>query len=120
MPTRPPKACLEPGCPALSYDGNARCPEHRRKQDRIWTQQIRDDPIAATMRTLYRSRRWQAVRRTVLRAQPWCAHEGCTELAVDVHHTTPLRRILEQYGDPYDLDVLTGLCKSHHARETDR
>ena len=57
--------------------------------------------------------RWRKLRLMVLRSQPVCAVEGCTQAAVDVDHIIPKRD-----GGLDDLDNLQGLCKSHHSQKT--
>ncbi len=102
MPLQPPRYCATPGCPTLTHAGH--CPEHQeaarsRNQER---------------NNLYSSKRWRMLRRQVLTAQPWCAVLGCTELARDVDHITPLA----QGGSPWDKTNLQGLCKPHHSQKT--
>lgn len=100
MPTR---LCAEPKCgnPA-TYRG--RCPDHARTNDHA---------IHRAGRTIYRTRRWQLLRRRVLFEQPICA--GCDDaLTVDVHHKVDLA----DGGAPYARSNVVGLCKACHGRIT--
>jgi 5-methylcytosine-specific restriction endonuclease McrA len=56
------------------------------------------------------------VRRTVLRAQPFCAEPGCHEPAAEVDHIVALA----DGGDPWSTANLQGLCHRHHAAKTGR
>jgi len=95
-------------CAELVPKGTGRCRKHRAANDRRYVR-IGDD--------VYRSKRWQGVRRTVLRDNPWCAWpDGCKELAVDVDHAIPVG----ETDDPYDVANLRGLCKHHHGVVTMR
>jgi 5-methylcytosine-specific restriction endonuclease McrA len=111
MPRRAPSPCPTPGCPAL-VDRAGPCPACRNAR----RQSYRTSPDARARRKVYDSRRWAGVRRTVLRAQPYCAEPDCPELATEVDHVTALR----DDGDPFDLANLQALCHRHHAAKTAR
>lgn len=102
MPTR---LCSEPRCPhPATYRG--RCPNHARTNDRA---------INRAGHSIYRTRRWQLLRRRVLYEQPICA--GCdNELAVDVDHIIAI----EDGGAPWARNNLQGLCVPCHSRKTRR
>lgn len=106
MPSRPPRPCGWPGCPALTP--TAYCREHTKTTDRKWRDRGR--------KQIYNSPRWRGLRRTVLKEQPWCNVPGCTNPTTDVDHITPLR----DNGDPYNRNNLQGLCKKHHSEKTQR
>lgn len=101
----PSKVCLEPGCPELaSYRG--RCAGHARDRER---RTHKHKPV-------YNSKRWKLLRRRVLFEQPLCATEGCDEIATDVDHIVAI----EDGGDPWARDNLTGYCHPCHSRKTNR
>lgn len=100
MPTR---LCSEPRCPHPATT-RGRCATHARTTDR---------QINRAGHAIYRTRRWQLLRRRVLFEQPLCP---CGAIAVDVDHI----RSLEQGGKPYERANLMGLCKACHGRKTKR
>ena len=71
------KVCLEPGCPN-HVTRHGRCAGHASAQARRRAR--------ARGPRIYDTRRWQLTRRRVLFDRPLCEHDGCDELAVDVHH----------------------------------
>src|SRR5581483_6028673 len=77
-----------------------------------------DDPI----RALYRTTRWQATRRTVLRRDILCQAEGGCPKAATVadHHPLSARQIVARFGTDafYDPERSRGLCVSHHNSKT--
>lgn len=75
---------------------------------------------ARTRKGIYNSRRWRGLRRTVLRARPWCEATDCHNLATDLDHIVPLRVILANGADPFDLANVQPLCKRHHSEKTAR
>jgi 5-methylcytosine-specific restriction enzyme A len=105
--------CAEPGCGALVPFG--RCAAHRTEP-----RDVGASLTEAIVRTWYRSKRWQDLRGSVLRAQPFCrscAAEGRRTLTVDVDH------VEKHHGDPasfWNRDNLQGLCKPCHTRKTVR
>jgi 5-methylcytosine-specific restriction enzyme A len=100
MPTR---LCAEPGCPNPAAT-RGRCPTHARTNDKA---------INRAGHHIYRTTRWQRLRRRVLFEQPICA--GCdNELAVDVHH----RVDIADGGNPWARSNLEALCKSCHSKLT--
>ena len=74
----------------------------------------------AIVHAWYRSKRWQDLRASVVRDQPFCRRchaEGRRVLTVDVDH------IQKHQGDPdrfWNRDNLQGLCKPCHTRKTVR
>ena len=100
MPTKPPRACSHPGCPAVATK-HGRCAEHQRQE-----YALRDSPS----RRGY-DRRWKKVRRMFLNEHPFCF--DCGHFATEVHHATPKRN-----GGEDSAENLTALCKSCHSRRT--
>ncbi len=100
------RLCVEPGCGSWAvYRG--RCAAHRR--DRARTRYAQ----AANQR-LYRTKRWQVLRRHKLDLAPICEEPGCERLATDVHHRQPVNT----GGDPWAVANLEALCHEHHSRRT--
>ena len=62
---------------------------------------------------LYRTARWQRLRRAILHYTPNCP---CGNPATDIDHITPL----ENEGPPYDRANLQALCHSCHSAKTNR
>lgn len=103
MPTRPLNQCAEPTCNQLTP--GHRCPEHSTAQARQYR---------ANSSTIYNTKRWRILRRTVLAEQPICAEPNCQAIAVDVDHIVAIRN----GGDPWARSNLHGLCRPHHSRKT--
>lgn len=104
MPDQPPRFCATPGCPTLTL--TPRCPIHTRQ-------------IAATWRNadhakVYRSRRWQILRRRVIADHPVCQQSDCTALATDVDHIVALA----DGGAAFARSNVQALCKPHHSAKT--
>lgn len=99
----PLKVCLEPRCPSFAvYRG--RCALHSRQRDKT---------IHRAGRALYKSKRWQILRRRVLFEQPLC---DCGELATDVDHIVAI----EDGGAQWSRDNLKAMCGSCHSAKTRR
>ena len=101
------RVCAQPGCPILTTESY--CPQHRRSIDKAIKERT------AEQRKVYTTRRWKALRRRVLREQPWCAVCGMRP-ATDVDHIIPLR----EGGPPFDRVNVQGLCKADHSAKTGR
>ena len=103
--------CPEPGCNVLVMRG--RCDAHTRNNRNT-------QPYAAIVHRWYCSKRWQDLRESVIRTDPFCRAclaRGRHTLTVDVDH------IRKHGGDPdlfWDRDNLQGLCKPCHSRKTTR
>jgi 5-methylcytosine-specific restriction protein A len=103
MPTRPPKPCAQPGCPALTH---ARfCPAHQRDRER--------ERGSAAARGYDAD--WRRFRAWFLARHPIC-DEG-PEPATEVDHIVPIAdapelRFVESNCRPK--------CKSHHSARTAR
>lgn len=100
------KVCSVPGCPELTDRGA--CERHRREQDRS----VKD---RQPWRLIYRTERWQRLRRQVLREQPLCATEGCGQPSEVVDHVIPL---VERIELAFERVNLQGLCADHHNSKT--
>lgn len=99
MPTR---LCLTPRCPdPATYRG--RCKRHAKQRNRE----------THTNKTIYNTKRWQILRRSVLFNHPLCP---CGEIATDVDHINPI----EQGGDAWSRQNLQALCHSCHSIKTNR
>jgi len=103
------RVCANPDCPELIEEGSY-CPAHVRR----WRADDKAIKAQSPWRWVYKSRRWQGLRRQVLAEQPWCAVAGCHELSRDVDHIVPL----QEGTDPFDRAGLQGLCKRHHSAKT--
>lgn len=64
---------------------------------------------------LYKTQRWQRLRKMVIAEQPICIVEGCSRLTTDVDHVLPHRGKEELF---FAYDNLQGMCKKHHSRKT--
>ena len=62
-------------------------------------------------RAIYRSKRWQVTRNTVLSEHPFCP---CGRIAEHVHHI----KDIADGGLPWDLSNLQALCASCHSKIT--
>jgi 5-methylcytosine-specific restriction enzyme A len=116
---RAPSPCTNPTCPNLTPDGG-RCALCRAEAVAEYNRTYHTTPQARARKAIYNSRRWRGLRRTVLRARPWCEASDCPNLATDVDHIVPLRVILANQGDPFDPTNVQPLCKRHHAEKTAR
>jgi 5-methylcytosine-specific restriction protein A len=106
MPTR---LCLEPRCPSPAT-GRGRCDEHRKAIERDRSRRRRE-----TTNGVYKRKKWEMVRRFVLRRDPIC--KVCDRaLSAEVDHVVPLAA----GGDPYDPTELQGICSPCHWEKTAR
>lgn len=64
-------------------------------------------------KSVYNSKRWQVLRRSVLFNHPLCE---CGEIATDVDHRVPI----EQGGDTWSRANLQALCHRCHSIKTRR
>jgi hypothetical protein len=120
MPVSAPKECRSQGCRALTRTGY--CDEHHgvpkqqqlergRQQDKQRT----GDPL----RNLYKTVRWQHIRRSVLVRDIVCQDSnGCNQRCTVVDHIINAREWTAQGNDFHDEDNLQGLCKWHHDTKT--
>jgi 5-methylcytosine-specific restriction protein A len=96
----PTRLCLEPRCPnPATYRG--RCPTHATTTNRDTHHN----------RTVYNSKRWQLLRRSVLFNHPLCE---CGAIATDVDHIVPI----DKGGAAYHRANLQPLCARCHGRKT--
>lgn len=66
-----------------------------------------------TNKSIYNSKRWAVLRRSVLFNHPLCA---CGEIATDVHHI----KDIDKGGDPWSRANLMALCHPCHSKITRR
>lgn len=114
MPTRPPRPCRQPGCPALTVDGY--CEQHRRDARQV----VERERPTAHQRGY--GRRWQAASKGFLRAHPFCACEDCAKLihpeaATVVDHVIPHRGDMRLFWDRANWQPMAKRC---HDRKTAR
>ncbi len=105
MPFRPPKPCLQPGCPVLT-DGRY-CEAHAKS---------RPDHTRGSSAARGYDYVWQQFRAWFLRRHPLCSDpfkEGCHEAATDVHH-----RLAKAQGGEDSEENCQSLCHSCHSRVT--
>jgi len=98
--------CAQPGCKELVYSGG-RCTQHR----------LPRKPISSPKPRIYDLARWDAVRISVFRVEPWCKAcelEGKYTRSMEIDHIVPI----EAGGDPWARTNLQALCKSCHSRKT--
>jgi 5-methylcytosine-specific restriction endonuclease McrA len=106
--------CSEPGCGVLVPRGTGGwCATHARAREQA-------RKARQVGRRIYNSPRWKGLRKSVLRAEPWCricVAEGRPTIATDIDHIIAL----QQYaGDPFDKANLQPLCARHHGQKTRR
>lgn len=111
MPTRPPKACAHPGCPALVAKGKY-CAEHQPPKRRA------PDRRASAARRGYGSR-WRRYREHYLRDNPLCVEclkHGRYKPATDVDH---INAVVGPY-DPlfWEPSNHQALCHECHSAKT--
>jgi 5-methylcytosine-specific restriction protein A len=114
MPRKSPKPCRHPGCPALVYDGERFCEEHRKQR------QKEHDARRGSAASRGYGHRWRKLRKMFLRSHPLCAdpfgvHAERGELvaATEVDHIVSRAR-----GGTDAWDNLQALCKPCHSRKT--
>jgi 5-methylcytosine-specific restriction enzyme A len=95
----PTRLCLEPRCPNVAT-ARGRCDEHRKAIERERSRRRRE-----TTNGVYKRKRWEMVRRFVLRRDPIC--RVCdSAISAEVDHVLPLA----EGGNPYDSEGLQGIC----------
>jgi len=120
MPSSPTPLCPPP-CLRRAVNGTKYCAEHQTTNRRIEHNRAYDryrdnnDPI----RKLYRTPRWQATRRIVLRRDILCRSCG-HERATEVDHILSARLVVDNFGvaEFYNPDRLQGLCHPCHSSKT--
>lgn len=108
MPRRPKKPCKFPGCPELTEGGY--CPVHQKDKE--------SNRSSRPYKKLYKSTRWQQLRKHVLNQQPLCVE--CLK-SKRITPATVVDHIKPHKGDEmlfYDINNLQSLCKSCHDRKT--
>lgn len=107
MAKKPKKPCKNNSCPKLVRSGY--CEEHAEDTDSS------DRSKEAQERSKhYNTKRWQKIRKRVLRRDPMC--QMCEEEpSEEVDHITPLSE-----GGTDSMENLQGLCTSCHSKKTYR
>ena len=109
MPPRALQVCAYPSCTQVTP--RRYCEEHQRIQTAVRNAHHPD------WQRLYKTARWQRIRRIQLATEPWCAEclsVGIYEPAVDVDHIEPHRGDYKKFfTGPYQ-----SLCKACHSRKT--
>lgn len=111
--------CKQPGC-CRTIDpstGHKYCPEHEAQERaelerrKIFYQHAQH----GQWNDMYCSPKWKALRASKLKDQPFC--EICGAEATEVHHRVPHNGNWALF---LDYDNLVSICKSCHARETQK
>ena len=111
--------CRQPGC-CRTVDpdtGHRYCAEHQ-AQERAELERRKvfyKDARHGMWDNMYASAKWKAVRVAQLKEQPFC--EICGAEATEVHHKIPHNGNWDLF---LDIDNLAIICRSCHARETQR
>jgi 5-methylcytosine-specific restriction protein A len=114
MPTRAPRPCLHPGCPAMASEGSPYCQAHVRPKtsgadyDRT---RRKDDPALSLAASIRSSARWQRLRAYHRRLAPLCVL--CSHPATQTHH---VEAIGARPDLAFRLENLAALCSRCHAR----
>ena len=119
MPYQSKKPCNQSGCPELVAANKTYCPTHTREQSAVRHKRYdnnRDEKYAR----FYSSARWQKVRNIYIRNNPLC--ESCRKqeritAATLVDHIIPVQA---DYSQRLAMDNLQSLCRSCHAKKTNR
>lgn len=112
VPRKPLKPCRYPSCPGLTKDRF--CSKHIKEYNRQYNREERP----GYSKRLYKTVRWQRLRKKVLLASPLCsecARQGKITPATVVDHIVPHKGNLELFWDENNLQAL---CKSCHDRKT--
>ncbi|MGO9059008.1 MAG: HNH endonuclease signature motif containing protein [Candidatus Binataceae bacterium] len=112
MPIRPKHPCNRPGCPALTNERF--CDAHRRRYNRLLNAE------RGTARQRGYDGDWERFRKLVLSRRPlcesFCAKEGRTVAATELHHIIPLR----SGGERLSGENVLPICGPCHRRITAR
>ena len=113
MPSKPPTACVRPGCSGLVRNGTcSKCGSLRTKM----VQRDFDERRGSSAQRGYDAR-WQRLRVAFMAAHPLCAlceQRGRTTAATLVDHIQPIN----DGGAVLDEDNLQSLCVECHAAKT--
>lgn len=116
MPTRPPRPCNHPGCPALVSEGSYCAAHQRAKRGDYDVTTRKQDPSLAQAAALRNTSRWRRLSARFRRAHPICCDpfcEGCDGLTAVANHAVSLQLAPAR---AYDWENLTPLCTRCDAR----
>lgn len=107
MPSKAPRPCSYPGCPALTTERY--CPKHKTIAGREYNR----DHRSPDHNKIY-GRRWRTIRDLYISKHPLC--EDCLDAgrfvpADEVHHIVPIDQ-----GGTHAEDNLRSLCQSCHTK----
>lgn len=108
MPTRPPRPCAHPGCPALVRKGS-RCAAHAKKE------RARYETARGSSTARGYGPKWRRYRERFLIAHPWCVE--CGRLATVVDHIEDHRGDSALFWRPSNHQ---SMCASCHSTKTGR
>jgi len=111
-PTAPPHPCSEPLCRGLVPRGERYCETHRRSYNRQLSAQRGTTKQRGYDGAWERFRKWVLARRPLCEA--FCAKEGRTEVATELHHVVALRA----GGARLDEDNVMPVCGPCHRKIT--
>ena len=119
MPYRNSKPCGKPGCSNLVNPDYYYCEKHREDYNKQrWKE--RDKNRDPKLKKFYSSRSWRKVRNKHINDNPLCEEckdKGKVVEAEEVDHIVPLK---VDWSKRLDMDNLQSLCKSCHAKKSQR
>ena len=101
----PASACLEPMCPEFGVT-RGRCERHATHYNRELKRRTKGADV-------YKTKRWQVLRRSVLRRDRYTC-QSCLKWANEVDHVVPINA----GGAVWDASNLQALCKPCHSSKT--
>lgn len=118
MPTRAPKPCSAPGCPAVVPAGTRYCPDH--------TRSVRSAGDAERESSAARGydAEWRKLRAWQLLEHPLCQCDNCKEGALRltpaevVDHILPIAEHPELRLEPTNLRSMSKQCHDRHTART--
>jgi 5-methylcytosine-specific restriction enzyme A len=104
------KICKAPGCPQFSFVGHGYCQSHAGLAPEKFSGGL-------SKLQMYKTRRWQALRLSMLRKFPVCSRCKVKQANV-VHHIQEARKFPQLAWEPSNLETLCSSChNSESARE---
>jgi hypothetical protein len=116
MPMSPGGLCRQ--CDKRAIDGRRYCADHATTGDDVttasnhWSAYRADDPV----RKLYKTTRWQRVRRIVFQRDPLCVLCGHRAANVGDHHPIAAHELVATLGVDafFDASRIRGVCQPCH------